>query len=222
MKKGVRKQTGIVILLIALSLVLFFCVVLQCISIQNLKDGSSKEPSSSGGGGQGVNYAPCNTTNDCRPRTESFCLNNSAACNFTTYYNCSLNKCVPSGCHRVCFGCQYGCEAGNCLGNLSDLIISDINYFLVTETSQQIVVNITVKNIGTATAFTSITRVLLGSNTISSFQTPVIHPRQSVSFNLTYVHPIGTSYKFKAIADAEQTVNEQREDNNVREIEIRR
>jgi hypothetical protein len=207
-KRGLKmkKENYIIISLALVSFILLLYTGINSFKI---------EPPESGGGGQGGNYANCTNDYQCPPRVEPYCTSNSTFCNYTTYYKCILNKCVPINCSHFCRNCPYGCINQSCMFfvNKSDLIITDVNYF--TNPTNEVIVNISVKNIGYRTSPETNTRILLNSEgTVFNLNTRMLYPFESLWLNFTYHQPSGTNYSLRATADSNNAADELREDNN--------
>lgn len=211
-KRGVKCSWILIVLILILGACLFY---------DYLREGSPRggPPSDSGGGGEPGSQFECNDSSDCPPRIETYCLDNDTLCTFITYYVCieleNSSKCVPMNCDHWCnITCEFGCKDGECLGNLSDLIVLNITE-IDSSASEMVFLAVFVKNIGDALAPETVTKVFnVDTSQEYLLDTPSLSPGEITFVEMRYAQPLGTTYQINATADYLNDVEESNEENN--------
>jgi hypothetical protein len=103
---------------------------------------------------------------------------------------------------------------------IADLTIS-IGAPLVGVTGKEIAFNITVTNIGSATAYNFNVLVYLDSAKIDEKRITSLDPNRQITFSYSFTPHEVRTYTLSAVVDSENNVIESREDNNVANVSIK-
>ena len=144
---------------------------------------------------------------------EAICVNNKLSEMLPPQY-------CPSGmtCKVVRYDPAINANVSACVNETTpnaDLIVSDIIFTPSNPTALDLIlINVTVKNIGTGTAGNSVLRVVYPGGYVNSLPINTLAPGSSYTWQITSYLAVGT-HTYTATADADNTVTEPNENNNV-------